>query len=117
MHLLKKYDDLVSVGAFLLSIWKTLRFSSIKQAVFEKAHEAENLPPLIILKASTARWLTHRETSIRIINHCKPLVAAPDALFKDKKGSEVIRDILLNPSNHSYDSSTCKGANTNKCFL
>ena len=42
---IKKYNDLVSTDTLLLSIWKIFHFSSIKQAVFEKAQEAENLPP------------------------------------------------------------------------
>ena len=77
---------------------KIFHFSSIKQAVFENAQEAENLPSLKILKACTTRWLTHGETSIRVINRFKLLVAALDALFKDKKDPEAkgIRDILLN---------------------
>ena len=52
-----------------------------------------------ILKACTTRWLTHGETSIRVIKRFKLLVAALDALFKDKKDPEAkgIRDILLNP--------------------
>lgn len=83
----------------LLSIWKIFHFSSIKQSVFEKAQEAENLPPLKILKACTKHWLTDSETSVRVINRFKPLVAALDALFKDKRDQNVkgIRDILLNP--------------------
>ena len=41
----------------------------------------------------------HGETSIRVTNRFKLLVAALDALFKDKKDPEAkgIRDILLNP--------------------
>ena len=84
VHLLKKYDGLNSVDALLLSIWKLLHYSSIKQAVFENAQEAENLPPLKILKACTTRWLTHGETSIGVIDRFKSLVISLDALFKDK---------------------------------
>ena len=99
VHLLKKYDGLNSVDALLLSIWKLFHYSSIKQAVFENAQEAENLPPLKILKACTTRWLTHGETSIRVIDRFKPLVTSLDALFKDKNDPEAkgIRDILLDP--------------------
>ena len=98
VHLFKKYDDLISVDAVLLSIWKIFHLSSIKQAVFENVQEAENLPPWKILKACTTRWLTHSETSIRVINRFKLLVAALDVLFKDKDPeAEGIRDILLNP--------------------
>ena len=89
VYLLKKFDDLVSVDALLLSIWKTFHFSSIKQAVLEKAQEAENHPPLKILKASTTHWLMHGQTSICVINPFKLLVAALNTLFKNKKDPRV----------------------------
>ena len=55
----------------------------------------------------------HGETSIRVTNRFKLLVAALDALFKDKKDPEAkgIRDILLNP--YSNASSTCRGIGAN----
>ena len=97
VYLLKKYNGLDSVDVLLLSILKMLHYSSVKQAVFQKVQEAENLPYLKILKACTTCWLTEGETSIRIINRFKPLGAALDALFKDKKDLEAkgITDLLL----------------------
>ena len=94
---IKEIDGLNSVDAPILSIWKLFRYSSVKHAVFENAQEAENLPPLKILKACTTRWLTHGETSIRVTDRFKPLVTSLDALFKDKNHPEAkgIRDILL----------------------
>ena len=82
VHLLKKYNELESVDVLLLLIWKIFHYSSVKQAVFQNAQEAENLPPLKILKVCTTRWLTHGETSIFIINRFTALVAALDPLFK-----------------------------------
>ena len=89
VHLIKKCDGLESVDVLLLLVWSIFDYSSVKQA--------ENLPPLKILKTCTTHWLTRGETSIYIINPFKPLVAALDALFKDKKDldAESMRDLLL----------------------
>ena len=97
VHLLKQYNELESVDALLLSIWKIFHYSLIKQAVFENVQETENIMPLKILKSSTKHWLTHGETSICVITRFRPLVAAIDAIYKDKKDLEAkgIRDILL----------------------
>ena len=97
VYLLKKYNGLESVDVILLSLQQNFHYSSVKQAVFHNAQEAENLPPLKILKACTTRWLTEGETSSCIINCFKPLVAALDALFKYKKDLKAkgIRDLIL----------------------
>ena len=87
------------MDALLLSVWKIFHYSSIKQAVFENPQETENMMPLKIVKSCRTGWLTHGETSIRVITRFKPLVAALDAIYKDKKDPEAngIRDILLTP--------------------
>ena len=85
VHLLKQCNELESVDALLLSIWKILHYSSIKQAVFENTQENENKMPLKI--------------SIRVITQFKLLAAALDAVYKDKKDLEAkgIHNILLTP--------------------
>ena len=99
VHLLKQYNDLEAVDALLLAIWKILHYSSVKQAVFENSQLMENLTPLKILKACTTRWLTHGETSIRVISRFKPLIQALDAIFLERKDPDAkgIRDQLLSP--------------------
>ena len=91
MHLLKEYVNLSAVDALLLSIWKTFKYSSIKQAILENAQILEGLPPLKILKASTTHWLTHGNTSMRVISRFRPLVAALDTIFTEKKDPEANR--------------------------
>ena len=99
VHLLKQHNEFKSVDALLLSIWKIFHYSLIKQAVFENAQETKNMMLLKILKSCTTQWLMHSETSIRIITQFKPLVAALDAIYKDKKDLEAkgICNILLTP--------------------
>ena len=48
-----------TLAALLISLWKTFKFSSIKQAVFENAQEQHDMAPLKILKAAVTRWLMH----------------------------------------------------------
>ena len=100
VHLLKQYKELESVDVLLLSLWKLFKYSSVKQAVFENAQIADNLTPMKILKACTTRWLTHGETSVRVISRFKQTVAALDTIFMEKKDPESkgIRDQLLSPS-------------------
>ena len=99
VHLLKEYTDLSAVDILLLSIWKIFKYSSVKQAIFENAQILEGMPPLKILKACTTRWLTHGETSIRVICF-RPLVAALDTIFTERKDpvAKGVRDQLLSPN-------------------
>ena len=84
VHLLKQYNKLESVDALLSFIWNIFHYSSIKQAVFENAPETKNMMLLKILKSCTTQWLMHGKTSIHVITQFKPLVAALDAIYKDK---------------------------------
>ena len=83
VHLLKQYNKLESVDALLSFIWNIFHYSSIKQAVFANAQETKNML-LKILKSCTTQWLMHGKTSIHVITWFKPLVAALDAIYKDK---------------------------------
>ena len=67
VHLIPCYRKLLELDGVLFSLWKMFKYSSIKQAIFKQAQEASNLEPLKVLKACTARWLTHGESCIRII--------------------------------------------------
>ena len=100
VHLLKSYSELESLDKLLLSLWKLFEYSSVKQAVFENAQKVDDLKPLKILKACTTRWLTHRETSARVISRFKQVIAALDALTNEKRDEDAkgIRDQLLSPT-------------------
>ena len=100
VHLLKSYSELESLDKLLLSLWKLFEYSSVKQAVFENAQKVDDLKPLKILKACTTRWLTHGETSARVISRFKQVIAALDALTNEKRDEDAkgIRDQLLSPT-------------------
>ena len=77
-----------------------LKYSSIKQAIFEQAQEASNIKPLKVLKACTTRWLSHGESCIRIISWFHPLIDALDVIFFERGDTEAkgVRDQLLEPN-------------------
>ena len=97
VHLIKKYDILLSLDKLLISVWKHFKYSSVKQAVFEEAQKSMEQKPLKILKACTTRWLTHGETCNRIVSRFESLIDALDTLFFEKRDPESkgIRDLLL----------------------
>ena len=99
VHLLKSYSELDSLGKLLLSLWKLFGYSSVKQAVFENAQKVDDLKSLKIRKACTMRWLTHRETSVRVISRFKQVITALDTLTNEKRDEDAkgIRDQLLSP--------------------
>ena len=81
VHLIPCYQNLLELDGVLFSLWKMLKYSSIKQAIFEQAQEASNIKPLKVLKACTTRWLSHGESCIRIISWFHPLIDALDVIF------------------------------------
>ena len=55
VHLILKYQKLTELGDLLLSLWKTFKYSSIKQSIFEEAQMQQDLKPLKIIKACITR--------------------------------------------------------------
>ena len=100
VHLIPRYQKLLELDGFLLSLWKTFKYSSIKQAIFEQAQEASNLKLLKVLKACTTRWLTHGESCIRIISRFRPLIDALDVIFFERGDADAkgVRYQLLEPN-------------------
>ena len=97
VHLIKKYDILLSLDRLLISVWKHFKYSSVKQVVFEEAQKSMEQKALKILKACTTHWLTHGETCNRIVPQFESLIDALDTLFFEKRDPESkgIRDLLL----------------------
>ena len=57
LHMLKnkEFKLLADVDALLLSLWKMIKYLSVKTAAFKEAQNAENQKNLKILKAAPAR--------------------------------------------------------------
>ena len=99
IHLIPKYQKLTELDGHLISLRKTFKSSSIKQSIFEEAQIQEDLKPLKITKACITRWLTHGESSIRVIVRFEPLLDALDSIFMERGDTEAkgVRDQLLQP--------------------
>ena len=100
VHLIRRYRKLLELDGVLLSLLKTFKYSSIKQAIFEQAQEASNLKPLKVLKACTTRWLTNGESCIRILPRLHPLIDPLDVIFVERGDADAkgVRDQLLEPN-------------------
>ena len=80
VHLIPKYQKLTELDGLLISLWKTFKYSSIKQSIFEEAQMRQDLKPLKITKACVTRWLTHGEPCIRVTIRFLPLLDALDSI-------------------------------------
>ena len=80
-------------------MWKTFKYSSIKQLIFEEAQMQQDLKPSKITKACVTRLLTHGESCIRVIIRFEPLFDALDSIFMERGDAEAkgVRDKLLQP--------------------
>ena len=98
VHLLKYYPKLSELDGLLISLWKTFKFSSIKQAIFENAQVEHDLKPVKIIKANVTLWLTHGESCARIISRFEPLIDALDVIYFEKDAeAKGVCDLLLDP--------------------
>ena len=55
VQLIPCYQKLLELDRVLFSLWKTFKYSSIKQTIFEQAQEALNLKSLKVLKTCMVR--------------------------------------------------------------
>ena len=53
VHLIPKYQAPVDAGAVILTVWKIMKYSSVKAAVFTIAESAEGLKNVKLPKAAT----------------------------------------------------------------
>ena len=83
----------------LISLWKTFKYSSIKQSIFQGAQMQQDLKLLKITKACVRRWLTHDKSCIQVIVRFKRLLDALDSIFMERGDAEAkaVRDQLLQP--------------------
>ena len=96
-----KFKNLSEVDANLLAIWKAMKYSSVKSAIFAAAQSAEGLKNMKLLKAATTRWLSHGEACNRVISRFEPLIDSLDEIIRRKNNPELrdIQDQILDPDN------------------
>ena len=99
VHLIPRYQKLRELDGLLISVWKTFKYSSIKQSIFDEAQATHDMKPVKILNACVTRWLTHGESCARIISRFEPLIDALDTIFFERGDAEAkgVRDQLLEP--------------------
>lgn len=68
VHLLPKYKSLTDADAVIIAVWKLMKYSSVKAAVFGTSQAAEGQNKLKLLKAAPTRWLSHGEASKRLVS-------------------------------------------------
>ena len=97
VHLIPKYQKLSELDGLLISLWKTFKYSSIKQSILEEVQMQQDLKPLKITKTCVTRWLTHGESCIQVIIRFEPLLDALDSIFMERGDGEGkgVRDKLL----------------------
>ena len=101
VHLMPRFQCLSEVDASILAVWKAMKYSSVKSAVFNERQAAEGLQKMKLLKCATTRWLSHGEASARIISRFVPLINSLDAIIDRKYDADLrgVRDQLLEPDN------------------
>ena len=80
-------------------MWKTFKFSPIKQAGFENTQIEHNLKQIKIIKAIVTCWFTHGESCPQVISRFETLIDSLDAIYMERKDAEAkeVRDLLLEP--------------------
>jgi len=89
VHLMPKFKFLSEVDACLLAVWKAMKYSSVKAAVFGARQAAEGLAIVKLLKAAVTRWLSHGDASNRVISRFVPLIDSLDAIINKKFDAEL----------------------------
>ena len=99
VHLLPNFKPLQNVDSVLLSSWKMMKYSTVKNAVFGEAQETFGKKRRKLLKAAATRWLSHDKASKRLVSRYSCLIDALDAILEKGANQEVkgLRDELLNP--------------------
>lgn len=88
-HLTKTYPLLAEVDNTLLSLYNLFEYSPQKMAVFLSVQEVYGQRPLILLRASMTRWLSHLHASARFIERYEPVLDTLDNLYAEFKQPEV----------------------------
>ena len=80
-HLTKTYPLLCEVDNTLLSLFNLFEYSPKKLAVFLSIQKAYGQRPLIRVKASMTRWISHLHASVRFIERYGAIIDTLDNLY------------------------------------
>ena len=88
-HLTKTYPLLCDVDNTLMSLYNLFEYSPQKMSVFLSMQEVYGQRPLVLVKASMTRWLSHLHASVRFIDRYEALLDTLDSLYAESKQPEV----------------------------
>ena len=90
----------MDVDAIIISVWKLMKYSTVKASAIGAAQTDVGEKNLKLLKAVPTRWFSHGEASNRLVSRSESLVDALDTLISGKAApdSKGIRDELLEPN-------------------
>ena len=96
VHLTQKHEVLGELDSLLLQLWIKFKLSTTNKSVLEEI-QLVNPKTLKILKASATRWLSHGNSTIRVIEIFEKIVDSLDATYEKWKDPEItgVRDALL----------------------
>ena len=67
VHLIPKFQSLKVADANILTVWKTINYSSVKASILVEAQDLQGVEYMKLLKAATTQWLSHGEACFWII--------------------------------------------------
>ena len=89
VHLISKHICLLrKLMHPFMAVWKFMRYSSVKAAIFGTTQFAEGQKNLKLLKTAPTWWLTHREVSKCLVSRMESLINALDTIITNKSEPE-----------------------------
>ena len=67
-HLIPKFPDFKNFYSLLLNLYLLMKYSSVRQSIFEEIQQAYKLPSLKLIKAGVTRWLSHGQAGKRVLD-------------------------------------------------
>ena len=67
-HLIPKFPDFKNFYSLLLTLYLLMKYSSVRQSIFEEIQQAYKLPSLKSIKAGVTRWLSHGQAGKRVLD-------------------------------------------------
>lgn len=99
VHLLPKYQEFSEIDGTILALWKLMKYSSVKAAIFQEVQQANGKKVQKLLKAATTQWLSHNEASIHLVSYFQAVLDALDAMIAQTNEPEIdgIRQQFVKP--------------------
>lgn len=102
VHLFKdeRFEVLRNVDSIIIKVWKLMKYSSIKAAMFGEPQVALNQEKHKLLKTATTCWLSGGEVFKLLVSRFITLLDSLDSIFRENNDNDmkVIEDDLFEPN-------------------